>query len=231
MAKEITLADLKYQSRLRADKVGSTYIKEDELLSYINKSGAELYDLLIGAYGNDYYLKEAEFKVQHGVSDYDLPEDFYKLLGVDFQITQQRKLTLKPYMFNERNRYQEGAYWSAVIGISGPRYHLQNNQIKFRPTPDGAYTLVLHYIPCFTDLVEDTDVLNGVNGWEEYIILDAAIKMLMKEESDTSGLERQRDRILLRINTMAENRDASQSFKVNDVQKDWINIEGDTYRY
>ena len=231
MAKEITLADLKYQSRLRADKVGSTYIKDDELISYINKSGAELYDLLIGAYGNDYYLKESEFKVQHGVSDYDLPEDFYKLLGVDFQITAQRKLTLKPYMFNERNRYQEGAYWSAVIGISGPRYHLQNNQIKFRPTPDGAYTLVLHYIPCFADLENDEDVLNGVNGWEEYIILDAAIKMLMKEESDTSALERQRDRILIRINTMAENRDAGQSFKVSDVQKDWINIEGDTYRY
>lgn len=231
MAKQITLADLKLQARQRADKVGSTFIKESELVNYINKSGAELYDLLIGAYGNDYYLKEYEFQVQDGVSEYDLPADFYKLLGVDFQITQQRKLTLKPYMFNERNRYQEGAYWSAVIGISGPRYHLQNEKIKFRPTPDGGYTLVLHYIPCFTDLVDDADLLNGVNGWEEYIILDAAIKMLVKEESDVSQLEKHKDRILLRINTMAENRDAGQSFKVNDVQKDWINIEGDTYRY
>lgn len=231
MSRSLTLADLHYQSRLRADKVGSSYIKKDELTSYINSSYAELYDLLIGAYGNDYYLKLNSFTTVGGTDTYSLPSDFYKMIGMDFKLTASRRLTLRPFQFNERNRYQEGAYWSAVVGISGPRYHIQGNDIKFRPTPDGAYQIDHWYIPCCPVLVNDNDTVDGINGFEEYIIVDCAIKMLSKEESEIGHLEVQKNRLIQRINTMAENRDAGQTFRVSDVQKDWLNIEGDTYRY
>lgn len=231
MSRTVTLSDIHYQARLRADKVGSTYIKKDELTSYVNSSYAELYDLLVGAYGNDYYLKLYTFATSNGVDEYSLPADFYKLIGIDFKITASRRLTLRPFQFNERNRYQEGAYWSAVVGISGPRYHLQADKIKFRPKPDGNYDIDFWYIPACPILVNDADTIDGVNGWEEYIFVDCAIKMLSKEESDVSHLEIQKQRLIQRINTMAENRDAGQTFRVSDVQKDWLNIEGDTYRY
>lgn len=231
MSRLVTLAELKFQSRLRADKVGSTFIKDDELLTYINSSYAELYDLLVGAYGNEYYEQEHSFSTVGNTRRYDLPDDFYKLVGVDYVIGPTSVLTLKPYQFNERNRYQQGTYWSALVGIYGPKYRLVNEAIEFAPIPDGSYNIKLHYVPACPKLVDDSDTANGVNGWEEYIIVDVARKMLIKEETDVTELNKHKDALLARINLMAENRDAGQSFRVTDVTSSWVEDEGDTLRY
>lgn len=222
MARTITLLQLKTQSRLRADKVGSGFIQNDELVSYINSSACELYDLLVGAYGNDYFLDSHTFSTVNNTSDYDLPADFYKMAGIDYLIGPQEALTLKPYQFNERNRYRIGTYWNAIVGAGGPRYKLNPTTISFLPVPDGVYNMELWYVPSCPKLVSDSDTFDGVNGWEEFIIIDAAIKMLQKEESDTSLLEKQKMAIIGRINQMAENRDAGQSFRVTDVN----NVDG-----
>lgn len=231
MSRLITLDELKFQSRLRADKVGSGFIKDDELLTYINNSYAELYDLLVGAYGNDYYAAEFDFATVGNTRRYPLPDDFYKLIGIDYVVGPTSILTLKPYQFNERNRYQQGTYWSALVGIYGPKYHLVNEAIDFAPIPDGSYNIKLHYVPACPKLALGSDTANGVNGWEEYIIVDCAIKMLQKEDSDVSVLAAQKDALTGRINLMAENRDAGQSFRVTDVTSSWLEDEGDVGRY
>lgn len=222
MASLITLADLMTESRQRADKEGSGFIQNNELIGYINKSATKLYDLLVGAYGNDYYAATHAFTTVGNTQLYDLPEDFYKLLGIDYMIGPQEALTLKPYQFNERNRYRIGTFWNAITGVAGPRYHLTKDAISFLPIPDGGYNLELHYVPVCPKMIEPEDTFDGINGWEEYIILDAARKMLQKEETDTSGLEKEILAIVMRINQMAENRDAGQSFRVTDVH----NIDG-----
>lgn len=222
MARKVTLLELKNQSRIRADKVGSGFIQNDELIAYINSSACELYDLLVGAYGNDYFLQSHTFTTVFNQSNYDLPDDFYKMVGLDYLIGPDNALTLKPYQFNERNRYRQGTYWNAISGAAGPRYKINPSTLSLLPIPDGAYNLELWYIPACPKMVEDTDGFDGINGWEEFIIIDAAIKMLQKEESDTSLLEKQKMQIMIRINAMAENRDAGQSFRVTDVN----NIDG-----
>lgn len=54
-----------------------------------------------------------------------------------------------------------------------------------------------------------TDQLDGVSGWTEYVIVDMAIKMMGKEESDTSLLERRKAGLVARLQRMASHRDAS----------------------
>jgi hypothetical protein len=58
------------------------------------------------------------------------------------------------------------------------------------------------------DLSSDATLVDGVSGWEEYIVLDAAIKCLAKEQSSTATatLERQLERMSARLDEMAENR-------------------------
>lgn len=227
MARKVTLQYLKEQSRLRADKVGSGFIQNDELEAYINSSACELYDLLVSAYGNDYFRQTHTFSTQADTSKYDLPDDFYKLLGIDFIIGSQEALTLKPFQFNERNRFRIGNYWSAIRSGAGPRYNIGSDQLEFLPVPDGAHDLELHYVPSCPILANDADEFDGVNGWEEMIILDAAIKMLQKEESDVSVLAVQKANIIKRIEAMKENRDSGQSFRVADVN----NLDGSVDGY
>lgn len=61
------------------------------------------------------------------------------------------------------------------------------------------------------------DSLDGRNGWEEWVVVDAAIKLLAKEESDTSQLEREAARLWARIMAALQNRDSGQGKRVTDV--------------
>lgn len=232
MSRTVTLADIHLESRERADKVGSGFIQKAELTRYINASYTFLYDLLVGAYGNDYYLKSYDFTTDGIKDSYALPTDFYKMIGVDYMNNSDTFLSLKPFQFNERAKYQLGTYWSALVGRSGPRYQLRGDDIAFMPKADGSYNIRLWYIPACPRLVSDTDKLDGINGWEEFVIVDAAIKMLAKEETDTAELQKEKNELIIRINTMAENRDAGHSFRVTDVSNDYGFInDSDAYRY
>lgn len=59
--------------------------------------------------------------------------------------------------------------------------------------------------------------VDGRSGWEEWTVVDAAIKLLAKEESDTSQLEREAARIWARIMKSMANRDAGQAKRITDV--------------
>jgi hypothetical protein len=63
----------------------------------------------------------------------------------------------------------------------------------------------------------DAVTFDGISGWEEYVIIDAAIKAKIKQEQDISDLKDQRNEMADRIMSMAEGRDAGQAQHVSDV--------------
>lgn len=63
----------------------------------------------------------------------------------------------------------------------------------------------------------DSTTIDGISGWEEYVIIDAAIKAIIKQEGDISALGAQKVAIMNRIEGMAEGRDAGQAHHVSDA--------------
>jgi hypothetical protein len=318
----MTLPQLREATRQRADMVHSQFVSDEEFNSYINASYFELYDLLVQKYGNDYYVKEYGFSLQGNVERYDLPEDFYKLLGVDLSISNgpDGYVTLRPFSLAERNRYST-ANVQTWIGVTNLRYRLSGNKLWFTPSPNSGQQVRLWYIPRLSNLFDpvtltvaaqpvandyltvglsspinlsalagvttsataaavaaainalgsdvtatslnnvvtltsavsapiglsventtsptptpgvatriqlsassvigDNVTADGVSGWLEYVITDAAIKALQKEESDVSVLMAQKMALIKRIEAAAENRDAGMPAQVADVQ--WTN--------
>jgi len=214
----VTLLQLKTQSRQRADMENSQFISDAELTAYINNSAAELYDLLIGVY-EDYKITSSTIAVTPNTDLYTLPADFYKLRGVDLVLDSLgNAVTLRPFNFSERNAYLFTPTWN-VVGLSYLRYHMLGDSIKFVPVPNTTQTVKLWYIPAITPLVADGDLLDGVNGFQEYIIVDAAIKMRVKEETDTTDLTFAKQALKARIEAMAAARDAGSPERVSDVTK------------
>lgn len=211
----ITLADLKLRARERADMVNSDFVSDTELTAYINSSIAELHDLLVAAYDNQYFLESHTFTTTANTADYALPANFYKLSGVDAKINASNWLTLKPFNFNERNRNFDRA-WRF---LNGPhvRYRLAGNNLRFTPVPDATYQIRLWYTPVATKLVSDTDELNELNQFSEYVVVDAAIKMKEKEESDVQVLLLQKKQLEERIKGMAKDRDTANPETVSDI--------------
>lgn len=219
MATTMTLLQLRDATRQRADMVGSTFVSDAELTSYINQSAFELYDILVSAYGEDYYTATPSTFVTDGTNDkYALPATFYKLLGVDLQLSSSPAswVTLRPFTFSERNRYAVPNFQS-FYGFTNLRYRILGDQLWLTPLPSAGQTVRLYYVPRMTTLSLDADTLEGVSGWTEYVITDAAIKCLQKEESDPSVLMAQKQALLDRIATQAANRDAGNAARVADV--------------
>lgn len=221
-----TLAEIRTQAKQRADMVNSQFVTDAEWLAYINGSAAELYDLLIQKYGDNYEDATPYTFTADGVLDrFPLPNGigaepaFYKLLGVDMQATGTTTgwMTLRPFTLSERNRVGILGVTAGARGVV-PRYRLSGDDLWLNPKPVSGQVFRIFYAKRFLPLEDDEDELDGVSGWEELVIVDAARKALLKEESDTSGLEREKLALLARIEAAAENRDPGSAATVADVR-------------
>ena len=67
-------------------------------------------------------------------------------------------------------------------------------------------------------MLADSDILDGISGFDEYVIVDAAIKAMQKEESDVSVLMAQKEALKRRIEAAAANRDAGEPESVSDIR-------------
>lgn len=221
----ITLAQLKTQARQRADMEDNNFISDSELTNYINNSIAELHDILVQAYSSDYSIETYEFSTVVDDPDYALPADFYKLRGVDAKLNGSDWYALLPFNFNERNKFDDFGVWS-FLGIGSVRYRLVGNNLRFSPTPDKAVDIRMWYIPTAPELSDDADTYVNYNGYDEYVIVDAAIKMKLKEESDVSELYQIKSDLLRRIEEASQNRDAANPESVVDIYE-----SNNDYRY
>jgi hypothetical protein len=229
LAGQMTLGQMRLLSQQKADRVNSTFVTKAEWNVYINQSYFELYDLLVQKYGNEYYVADPLLITTDGSDHYALPtgsnyndaRPIYKLLGVDMQIAAANDawLTLKKYEFIQRNAYVYPQLTSNMFGAFAPRYRLQGGDIKFIPSPAGGQIIRLWYIPRMENLLLDTDIVDGVSGWTEYIAVDAAIKALQKEESDVTVLMMQKQALIQRIEAAAENRDAGEPEVISPTRR------------
>lgn len=228
LAGQMTLGQLRLMAQQRADRVNSQFVTKPEWDTYINQSYFELYDLLVQKYGNDYYVEHVEFQTD-GTNQYELPDGlnyaaarpFYKLMGVDLGIAPATNawLTLKKYEFISRNTYVYPQITTNLLGVQSMRYRMVGGKMQFIPTPSGGQTVRLWYVPRMESLLKDTDIIDGVSGWTEYIVIDAAIKALQKEESDVSVLAAQKLMMISRIEAAAENRDAGEPEVISNTRR------------
>lgn len=210
----VTLADLRALARERADQVGSSFVADTAtgLDRWINEGISRLHSRLVEAYGAEYYVSSTTLSVVAGTSDYNLPSDFFKLLGVDVQIGGSF-YTLRPYNNAERNAYRNNPfpwYYGSVA------YRLVGNKIRILPSTLTA-SVVLEYVPNFTKLTNDSDAVTFPEMWETYVIDWAARKLLSKEESGVRDISADIEKAERELESLKESRDAAHPHSVVDV--------------
>jgi hypothetical protein len=219
MASLVTFADLKTRARQLADMEFSQFVSDDEVGYYINAGAQGLYDLLISA-GELYKITSTSISLVANQDTYSLPSDFYKLLGVDLS-SQGQPVTLKKFEFAERNKYSYYPFYN-TRGLTALKYIVQGDSLRFIPMPNSNDSITVWYAPTMPALVNDADTFDGVNGWEDYIVFDAAIKMLIKEESDPTAIMSMKKEVEQSIQKMKVIRDQGGQYKVSDVTQDTI---------
>jgi hypothetical protein len=217
-----SLSALRTEAKKRCDLENSNFVSTAEWNSYLNAGASDLYDKLVSAYSNQYNVAPPFIFETDGVTDrYPLPPDFYKLLGVDVQVSNVRQgwLRVPRFKFGERAKFTTP--YQLFYGIlTSLAYMLDGNKLWVQPVPAGGQFLRVLYVPQCTRMVNDTDVLNGVNGWEEFVILSACVKALTKRKQDASMYAALAADMVSRITAMAEDRDAGSPSTVVDVRSD-----------
>lgn len=200
----VTLETLISRIRQRADQehVGSTQVTDATITRLINTSYAELYGYLIRASLN--MVESVAEITADGSDNYELPTDFYSIISV-FRVEGDQRVRLERHS----NRHRLGANPAG----DATSYRIINSRIEFYPRPGGGDYEVT-YVPEPGELVDDDDTVDGVLGWEEYLVVDCAIKILDAEESDTTVHRQDRERLLARIQDDAAAAEMNESWRV-----------------
>jgi hypothetical protein len=159
---------------------------------------------------------------------YPLPINHYKPRGIDILTSgilgggypPARYANVGTWMFQERNQYNFMSNPVAVSQVGGVPilYRLLGQTIKLIPAPTVAQqSYQFWYIPAYSPMVNDSDTVDGVNGWEEYIVLDTVIKMQAKQETDTAPWDMGKAAMLARIEAMSASRDAGLPQRISDT--------------
>lgn len=143
-----------------------------QLTEYINSSIATLKDLM-SHHDNAYFLTRSDVTLVSGTKEYSLPSDFYKIMGAAVKDNNNPD----GYAVLDRFDWDERYDYSFATNKWDLRYEVRNDKIAFHPTPTGADTVRVEYIPQHTALADPSDTFSVGNGyWVEWVLLDCCIK-------------------------------------------------------
>ena len=175
--------------------MSTLFFSDGEINDYINTGLGELHDILVLKF-EDYYASSVAFSLTSGTSSYTLSSinlnNLYKLLGVDIKQGSQT--------------------------VRVPRYSLTGNTLNFIPDPSSSDEVTVWYVPSYVKLINDSDQVDDriASNWEDYAVYTAAIRMRQKEETSTTSIEREKEKIEARIEDAAANRDAGEPMGITD---------------
>ena len=190
-----TLSELILLVRRKADiENAGLHVSDDEITDYINSAIAMLWSLLIDGTNGTFFAKVSPDLVKVGDNAYQLPSDFFKLVEVSIDWNNRY------FPVTEADPQEYGILLKRpFVGRYYSRYFFQFNADQGRfelfifPAADVDKILV-RYIPAAQVLSLTTDELRLPSNWYEWVVFDATIQCMIKEESDPSVLIMEREK-------------------------------------
>lgn len=194
----VNLYELATQVRHRADVYGSSHINSDgyDLYPLINEAIRHQWDMMIEAFGDEFFCDVGKLTVSAGISNYSTSTVVAKwggnITGVPWKIIRMG-LTLNNVSYPIQRFNSATDPFDFVTEQTwtrdNVRYWVRWNYITFYPCPDAEYVVDVFSIPTLTDLSAVTDTLDTrLEPFKEYLITYAAIKVLDKQERDSTAL-------------------------------------------
>lgn len=184
------------------------FVTDAEIDRLINLGYQELYGYLVRQ--GMHRTESTTTVTADGSSTYALPADFYALLTV------HRVEDGVGYMLG---RHDHRTRPRTDLGSVAHTYRIIGARIALNPVPDDASEYEVRYIPIPGTLSADADELDGVLGWEEYVVLYVAAKLLQKEGSFNAAeaLRNNMRELLERIKDEAQAAEMTEGTVVQNV--------------
>lgn len=104
------------------------------------------------------------------------PTTLVKVYGLDVTISSEvRRLTAVPF--------EEHSSYGSSVGEPTAWSEWGRTRLAIFPAPRDAYPYTLWYLPSIDPLVNDSDVWDGVAGWEEFVSWDVVCRVLVRDQT------------------------------------------------
>ncbi len=216
---QVSLQSIRQLSQLRADLANSQFITTPEWNSYVTEAYKELYDILVQKFGDQYFASSTYTITTDGSSQlYPLPPDFYKGALVEAALNPADNnswVTLRRFNPIQKNLWNYPNVYT-FYGITNLRYQFIGNFLQLVPVAQANQTVRIWYSPRPQVLYADTQTLDGISGWEDYVVVDVARRARDKMEKDTTSLVLEKAGLKQRIEEAAENRNVGDPETISD---------------
>jgi hypothetical protein len=175
-----TLADIEAIVRARGDFRNSQRFPPAYVQTEIQAAFGEFYELIADA-NEGYYDTTGTVTTTASVDFVALPVGAWRVRGVD-RLDGGDWVPLVQVGIADRTRY--GTQLEQPSG-----YRLTSRGADLYPTPDAVYTLRFIYTPIAPTL--DATAREFYNGWEEYTVYGALVRLALNERRDASDWQQQ----------------------------------------
>lgn len=224
---QTTVGNLILACQQRTDRVNSDNITTQEWTNMISQSYKWLYNVIIQKFGNDYFIAPPYSYTTTGQLDpvfqaqvFPLPPDFYKLMRCEVALNPgdpNSWVTLKQFEAIQANLWNYPNVYT-FYGITNLRYRLWGNYLQIVPIASSGQTIRIWYSPRPTQLINLTDVVDGISAFEELMVVDVCIKALAKTEEDPTVFALQKKELMQEVEEAAENRNVGEAQTVSDAR-------------
>lgn len=238
MASTVTLDDLvtRILERSGFEQSAPGFTSPAEQARLVNSLYKRLYNKLVDARGSEYYALKATFSTAAGTSVYPLETAtgsggcgmprFMELLSIHVNADSTIR-RVRQWEYAELDALlrldQFGSGGSSVL-----RYRVTDVNLELLPTPNGVWTVYLRYVPTALTLVSGTATagtesltLDGVNGFDEWIVLSGAASIREKAEMDTVTLLNERALLDREIDEIKSKRNAADAPRIVSRGNPW----------
>ena len=223
MSRTRTRLELRTAVRQRADIENSQHVTDTEINEYLAGSLAAFHALCVEACEDD-FTKIATFSTVSGTTDYSLATyvlegafTYYKVRSVHVSSGGLAR-ELDRWTLDEWSAFQSTILSGGLVGGSPAFYRIIGGNIVLMPAPQGVWTVRVYFVPSPVDLSDDTKSFDGRSGWEEWVVLDSAIKCMRKEETDTREMVAEREKVEARVLAQVRRMDQAKPHRVQQTR-------------
>jgi hypothetical protein len=218
MTDTATASVLMTDIRRLTDTESDANISDAYLLTLVDRSYNKLYRKIATRYAGFFDMEYTSINLVVGTRTYALPSDFMHLRGVDIVIGNDR-VSLKRIAFGERNIQSNDP---RVIPLRLERmrsnygYLTQKDNLRIEPLPSSTEQLILTYVPRPTRISNSSTTFDVIGGFDDFIIYDAAIQVLAKQERDPMVYGQLRADALAMVIETCSPRETGDAIQVRD---------------
>lgn len=218
MASTVTVSQLKTRTRRAADvEAATSRFPDSEIEDYLKTAHREWTDFILNNDASSLLETTHSVSTVANTATVSLAADHYRMLGVTANIS-GTPVSLRRMPLGERDRYGSwNGSWGAMHNVS---YRETNGStLTLYPTPNAAYALTVFYVPeAEVDFSTGSNTIDGFNGWDEFIVLKAAILCLDKDRRPKDHLERRLRKLEGSVISAIRGLDSGEPDTITDVR-------------